>query len=104
MILKQLILFPGLFKKLIMCRGSGDGRLGIDDSSTETVVNQEKQRFTLPSFRYTNIVLGIIFIDGLVSVILWLTGKSYISNIITVYIVYRKQVTGMSKVILNNFF
>ncbi|KAL5016506.1 hypothetical protein ScPMuIL_006095 [Solemya velum] len=68
-----------------MCRGSGDGRLGIDDSSTETVVNQEKQRFTLPSFRYTNIVLGIIFIDGLVSVILWLTGGTseyFVDNIV----------------------
>ncbi|KAK3587257.1 hypothetical protein CHS0354_034401 [Potamilus streckersoni] len=33
-----------------------------------------KQSYSLPFFRYKNIVLAIVFIDGIVSMVLWLTG------------------------------
>jgi hypothetical protein len=35
----------------------------------------EKHNYTLPSFRYTNIFIAVVIIDGILSCLLWLTGK-----------------------------
>lgn len=71
-----------------MGRTRGDERLGIDNSPSEAMIDQGNQRFTLPSLRYTNVVLGIIFVDGLASAILWLTGKTNCDIIIYMYVQY----------------
>lgn len=34
-----------------------------------------RRRYTLPFLRYVNILLAVVFIDGIVSIVLWLTGK-----------------------------
>ena len=34
-----------------------------------------KQKYTLPGFRYTNIFTTLVIVDGIMSCILWLTGK-----------------------------
>ena len=46
---------------------------GTEDA--EFSAEGRRHRYTLPTFRYVNIVLALIFIDGVVSVVLWLVGE-----------------------------
>ena len=49
----------------------------VADADEEAGVSLEgrRHRYTLPTLRYVSLVLAVIFIDGIVSVVLWLVGK-----------------------------
>lgn len=42
-----------------------------------------KHRYSLPAFRYTNIFITIVIIDGILSCIMWLTGKYFYLPVIS---------------------
>lgn len=46
----------------------------VEDEKCDTAL-LGKHNYTLPSFRYTNIFITIVIIDGMISCLLWLTGK-----------------------------
>lgn len=48
-----------------------------DDKTPLTPVAH--QYYTLPMLRYTNFVRALIMVDGIVSVVLWLTGENALS-------------------------
>ena len=53
---------------------NGTVPLVSDMDEEDLSLEGRRHRYTLPNFRYVNIVLAVIFIDGVVSVVLWLTG------------------------------
>ncbi|ESP02536.1 hypothetical protein LOTGIDRAFT_171935 [Lottia gigantea] len=56
----------------------------IQDNDSETVI-EGQHYYTLPTLRFINIVKIIIFIDGILSIVLWLTGghtKYFVDNIV----------------------
>ena len=57
-------------------RSASDGTVPLASAMDEEDLSLEgrRHRYTLPTLRYVNIVLAVIFIDGAVSVVLWLTG------------------------------
>ena len=57
-------------------RSASDGTVPLTSAMDEEDLSLEgrRHRYTLPTLRYVNIVLAVIFIDGAVSVVLWLTG------------------------------
>ena len=60
-------------------RSPSNGSVHLVSGTDEEDLSLEgrRHRYTLPTFRYVNIVLALIFIDGTVSVVLWLTGMYY---------------------------
>ena len=53
----------------------GTTPLATNMDDEDLCLEGQRHRYTLPSFRYVNIVLAVIFVDGLVSVVLWLVGE-----------------------------
>ncbi|XP_048730386.2 ABC transporter B family member 1-like [Ostrea edulis] len=56
----------------------------VEDEKCDTAL-LGKHNYTLPSFRYTNIFITIVIIDGMISCLLWLTGghsKYFVDNIV----------------------
>ncbi|KAK3084195.1 hypothetical protein FSP39_009850 [Pinctada imbricata] len=55
-----------------------------DQDDGEELIPKGPHRYTLPSLRYTNICIGVVLVDAIVSVVLWLTGGNtdyFVDNI-----------------------
>lgn len=82
----------------------------VADTDEEAGVSLEgrRHRYTLPTLRYVSLVLAVIFIDGIVSVVLWLVGGNsdyFVDNITHFHLkesVFDLALVSAAKVILHS--
>lgn len=82
----------------------------VADVDEEAGVSLEgrRHRYTLPTLRYVSLVLALIFIDGIVSVVLWLVGGNsdyFVDNITHFHLkesVFDLALVSAAKVILHS--
>ena len=52
-----------------------DPLLGTEEEATPLSQPQRKSFYTLPPCRFVNVAKALLFLDGILTAVLWLTGK-----------------------------